>query len=147
MITYIQADITTTEYSIAHGVNCQNVMGSGVAKVLFNKWPEVKDSYHSLFERKSANNPELLGYVQEVLTDDKTIYNCFTQLTYGYNGEKRVNYAAIAIVFKEIAARGVKDIEIPKIGCGLAGGDWDIVEQIITDVIEINPMNVHVYYL
>jgi O-acetyl-ADP-ribose deacetylase (regulator of RNase III) len=44
MITrYIQGDITETELDfIAHGVNCQNTMGSGVAKALFTKWIGVK---------------------------------------------------------------------------------------------------------
>ena len=31
---------------IAHGVNCQNKMGSGVAKVLFTEWRKVKEDYH-----------------------------------------------------------------------------------------------------
>ena len=48
MITkYIIGDITETELKyIAHGVNCQNVMGSGVAKALYTKFPEVKERYH-----------------------------------------------------------------------------------------------------
>ena len=41
---YIVQDITTVEPPgiIAHGVNCQNIMGSGVAKALFQKWPLVR---------------------------------------------------------------------------------------------------------
>ena len=30
---------------IAHQVNCQGVMGSGVAKQIRDKWPRVYDSY------------------------------------------------------------------------------------------------------
>ena len=46
MIEYIKGDIRDTDCKvIAHGVNCQGVMGSGVAKALYEKWPEVKKSY------------------------------------------------------------------------------------------------------
>lgn len=43
----ISADITTiTTGYIMHQVNCQNVMGAGVAKALYTKYPIVKLSYH-----------------------------------------------------------------------------------------------------
>lgn len=50
MITkYINDSILNTplEY-IAQGVNCQNKMGSGVAKVIYERYPEVKKQYHDL---------------------------------------------------------------------------------------------------
>ena len=42
-------DITTiTKGVIMHQVNCKNVMGSGVAKALYTKHPQVKDEFHKL---------------------------------------------------------------------------------------------------
>jgi O-acetyl-ADP-ribose deacetylase (regulator of RNase III) len=42
---------------------------------------------------------------------------CFKSLVSGLSGEKE------------------NIVAIPKIGCGLAGGDWNIVEQLINDTV------------
>ena len=135
MITkYIKGDITETELNfIAHGVNCQNVMGSGVAKALYKKFPEVKKEYHEFIDLmlKYAVIPHkyLLGEVNMVQSGDKVICNCFTQEHFGYDKNIRyVNYYALAQCFDTIK-RNLPEgsvLAIPKIGCGLAGGDWEI---------------------
>lgn len=140
MITkYINECITTTELKyIGHGVNCQNVMGSGVAKALYEKFPEVKERYHSYCDWAKERGEDVLGNTISVLSKDKFIYNLFTQFNYGYDGKKYVNYAAIVLCFdklKMIKHRFDGPIAIPKIGCGLAGGDWNIVEQLINDTV------------
>ena len=137
MITrYIQGDITETELKfIAHGVNCQNTMGSGVAKALFTKWPEVKARYHRYFER--LGSPEdFLGDISTARIDDLLVLNMHTQLNYGYDGQRYVSYAAVAKCFTaaSILYRG-QTIAIPKIGCGLAGGNWTFMEQLINDSV------------
>jgi O-acetyl-ADP-ribose deacetylase (regulator of RNase III) len=141
MITrYIKGDITETELEyIAHGVNTQNVMGSGVAKVLFTKWPQVKSDYHGYCNGHEAIGYSIdLGEVNIVCTeDDLTVFNCFTQEFYGYDGDRYVNYAAIVKCFNTILdyMPHRSKLAIPKIGCGLAGGDWNIVEQLINDTV------------
>lgn len=137
MITrYIQGDILDTELShIAHGVNCQNVMGSGVAKVLFDKWPLVKSKYHDFCNNVAKTPEERLGSAEPVNTDEKFVYNMFTQEQYGYDGKRYVNYAAVANCFRLLITDGVKQIAIPKIGCGLAGGNWSFMEQLINDTV------------
>lgn len=135
MITkYIVGDITKTELKyIAHGCNCQNKMESGVAKDLYEAFPEVKQNYHRYFDRYGY-----LGEVHEAYSDSRlSILNCFTQKYYGYDGKKYVNYAAVVKCFEKLAnliPMGEK-LAIPKIGCGLAGGDWNIVEQLINDTV------------
>lgn len=136
MITkYIKGDITETELRhIAHGVNCQNVMGSGVAKALYTKFPKVKKEYHEYFESFEDVKP---GEWFCVSQDGKEIYNLFTQEFYGYDKKRYVNYAAIVECFKELVefAEIKEPLAIPKIGCGLAGGDWKFVEQLINDTV------------
>jgi O-acetyl-ADP-ribose deacetylase (regulator of RNase III) len=122
---------------IAHGVNCQNRMGSGVAKVLFGKYPIVKSSYHKFIkscEFLLINGQEdLLGMVELILVDEKKhVLNCFTQEFYGYDKKKYVSYEAIKKCFTEIDGdNSIDEVAIPKIGCGLAGGDWEAVSIII----------------
>ena len=149
IVEYIKGSIldTTIKY-IAHGVNCQNKMGSGVAKVLYKSYPEVKEWYHEFCD--SIDIEHRLGKVMHIPTltlDDKKIINCFTQYDYGYDGKRYVNYWAIGECFKKLAKDPrINELAIPKIGSGLAGGDWDIISQIINDATG-DDLNVYVYYL
>lgn len=155
MIIEIQGDIRDTDCEvIAHGVNCQNKMGSGVAKALYQKWPQVKESYHSLSEQRTDLKPEdKLGIMQPAYCRDKTILNCFTQLNYGYDGQLYVNYDAVRKCMKQALEfcmdRNIYEIALPKIGCGLAGGDWKIVRAILEETFPIDDpdFQVKVYYL
>ena len=48
----IKKDITTIEKGvIMHQVNCQNVMGAGVAKALYTKHPKVKAAFHQMAKK------------------------------------------------------------------------------------------------
>jgi len=147
IVKEIQGNLLDTEIqNIAHGVNCQNVMGSGVARALYEKWSNVKTTYHSFFEHRPVGATNL-GLTQVVVLDDKTIYNMFTQNYYSNRSIKNANYAAIAQCFRDLALLSpIKEIAIPKIGCGLAGGDWNIVKQIIDDAT-LDKLDVYVYYL
>ena len=137
MITkYIVGDITKTELKyIAHGVNAQNKMGSGVAKALYEAFPQVKEQYHLYMKGKSPS--AFLGRLQRVDCGDKYVFNMFTQENFGYDGKKYVNYYALVSCFAILKTfRCISGpIAIPKIGCGLAGGDWNIVEQLINDTV------------
>lgn len=136
MITkYIHEDICDTELDyIAHGVNCRDTMGSGVAKALYEKFPEVKTNYHKYCENVPIG--KRLATVEPVKSHNKTIYNCFTQYNFGTDGKKYVNYYAIAHCFKmlSIALHG-KVLAIPKIGSDRGGGDWKFIEQLINDTV------------
>lgn len=124
---YEKKDITTVQSPglIAHGVNCQNAMGSGVAKALFTKWPKVKGEYH-----KSGSMT--LGAVQFVVIEPGLIVaNCFTQEYYGRDfGKRYADPRAVYECLEEVAkyARtewGLNEVYMPRIGCGLGGLDWE----------------------
>ena len=152
IVKYIKGSILDAEQKyIAHGVNHQNTMGSGVAKVLYKKYPEVKSDYHKVFDVNRHNFIEdrdyLMGWFDYVNTsEDKIILNCWTQFDYGYDGKKYVSYDAIHSCFKLIAETDIKEVAIPKIGCGLAGGNWEIVSRIIDDATG-DDLDVYVYEL
>lgn len=111
-------------------------MGSGVARALFEKWPAVKEEYHMYCEAYIDEAPsQMLGIVERIpVQDNKIVLNMFTQVRYGYDDTRYVNYGAIAKCFNNINFdNNIKRLAIPKIGCGLAGGDWNIVKEIIDD--------------
>lgn len=146
MITrYIKGDIRETELKhIIHGVNCQNTMASGVAKGLFEKWPSVKEQYHAYMTpliEKGRLPSDFLGTCMPPVEVEpgKFVHNLFTQEDYGYDGVTRfVNYNAVVTSIKFAFSVYYDDgpIAMPKIGCGLAGGNWTFMEQLINDAFQ-----------
>ena len=130
-------DITTaTEDIIAHQVNCKNRMGSGVAKALMMKYPDVKTRYHFFNERIEEH--DLLGKVDvfTAWTVDhatfKKVANCYSQFDFGSDGKLYTDYNAVDKCFKYLAENTKGSIAVPyEYGCGLGGGDWSIVSALI----------------
>lgn len=124
---------------IVHQTNCKGVMGAGIAKQVRDQFPDVFTKYKALCDRYRTNTSELLGTCQFVEENGKTICNAF-----GQDGFKRpgcnTDYNALRECFKAIAKRySERTVALPyKIGCGLAGGDWNIVEAMIKEELVEN---------
>ena len=76
---------------ICHQVNCQGVMGSGVAKEVRERYPKVYEKYHTYCESNKDCPERMLGVAQMVPVDEKGsrwIVNCFGQNGYGYDGKQ-----------------------------------------------------------
>lgn len=119
---------------ILHQVNCQNKMVSGVAKALYTKYPDVKENYHKVFKdfsKKEIFGKCLIGYEN----DNITILNSYSQFNYGYDGDLYTNYFELIKNIKfgnDFAKLKGVPLYIPyKIGCGLGGGKWEVLEPII----------------
>jgi O-acetyl-ADP-ribose deacetylase (regulator of RNase III) len=137
LIEYIDKDITTvTNGIVAHGVNCQHAMNSGVARAIRNKWPIVYERY-----MRFPKGEKVLGKVDYIqVSDNIVVANCYTQL---YYGRSKKTYADVISVKSTLtdsirAADTInKDLYIPYIGCGLGGLIWDSdVEPIVKDLSE-----------
>ena len=132
---------------IVHGCNARGVMGSGVALQIKNKWPSVYQDYRQAFQEQGLR----LGDVQPVVVSPElVVWNAITQKTYGSGPHRYVDYEAIARCFEKIntLVSDYPDVEqkihIPKIGAGLAGGDWPAIAAIIDSVVNV-PVIVWVY--
>lgn len=123
---------------IIHGCNCFCTMGSGIAKEVRGRWPWVYDADNETLAGDSSKlglytQADVLVWDSENLTHTFTVINAYTQYRYG-RGQRHVDYNAVERVFGEVANNfhaTDKRIAYPKIGAGLAGGDWDIVSGII----------------
>lgn len=132
------------ENIIIHGCNAQGVMNSGVAKLIREKYPTAYETYLTYKPILKSR----LGTVHFTIGDDgKAIGNAITQEYYGR--DKNIvyaNYNAIRDVFKYINDTFSGDsVAIPKIGAGLANGDWNIISKIIEE--ECRDVNIVVYEL
>lgn len=134
---------------LVHGVNCQGVMGKGIALSIRKKYPQVFVDY----KKFCKENKELLGKViYTKITEELVIASLFSQLYYGNKPNTRyVDYNAIELGFLTIASdlkennREDMIIKIPKIGATNGGGDWETIKQIIID--STNNLNVKLYIL
>lgn len=137
---------------VVHQVNCQGVMGSGVAKQVATLYPHVEVEYRKYIRHCKKNGNKPLGTVQYVPVDNwslimvdtmkntdvieydkeyQYICNLFGQSDYGYNGEQYTNLKALKNGLYDIKDKAKKlnaKIAMPyKIGCCRGGADWDNV--------------------
>ena len=115
---------------LIHQVNCQGVMGSGIAKSIRAKYPQHYEDY--------ITGGKYLGdIVRTEVSSNKHICGVFGQKYYGANKVRYTNYLALMSGI-DIAIHGHyyhEHIITPKfIGCGLGGGDWNIVEMLLLDL-------------
>ncbi|MEL3959498.1 macro domain-containing protein [Caldifermentibacillus hisashii] len=144
--------LNARENIIGHQVNCQGVMGAGLALQIKKKYPNVYESYVKLvnqtkekYKQGCLQTDSLLSACQFVDTHDgKTIANIFGQYGYG-RGKTQTDYEALRkglYSIKEVVTNPYsllyqKTVALPYgIGCGLAGGKWNIVYNIIDEVFE-----------
>ena len=138
MIEVIQGDLLKHKTDIlVHGVNCRGKMASGIALAIRKLYPKVYTDYIEMWSRYYREPEFLLGKViYTEINSGLIIASAFTQLNYGYCGKKYVSYDAVDTAFADINHKAVElnmVIKFPMIGCGLGGGNWNIVSKIIEE--------------
>ena len=129
----IEADILTdidpnVKTVILHGSNCFGKFGNGIAKYLAEKYPQV---IKADIETTIGDISKLGTYTCAIIDPNFHILNCYIQYKYGHQGVY-VDYRAIQRCFNRIVHNYHGwSIRLPMIGCGLAGGDWNVVSQLV----------------
>ena len=121
---------------ICHQTNCLGVMGSGLAKQVKTKYPEVFNGYEHFCKTSLAKDILGTALICEA-NNGKFIANLFGQINYGRD-KQYTDYDALKgalIEVKEFAKEHNLSIALPhKIGCGTGGGKWREVYKIIKEV-------------
>lgn len=125
---------------LVHGCNCQNTMGSGIAKEIRARYPEayvVDTEYHKAlaFIYGEPFVFEKLGNYTQCMPDKKfTIVNAYTQVNYLPRGIDHFEYESFKIILCKLSARFPDSrFGFPYIGMGLAGGDSDRIFDILEE--------------
>lgn len=113
---------------IAHGANCQQIMGAGIAKQIADNFPEVVE----VDQKYPLPALYRLGDYSATRTQYGVILNFYTQLNPGPNFE----YSALKSCLKKLTMEAISngnyiELAVPKIGSGIGGGDWDIIKKIL----------------
>ena len=118
---------------IVHGCNCFCTMGGGIARSIQEEFPEA---YAADLKTIKGDRNKLGNFTfVTVNRNDReiTIVNGYTQFDFLGDGVL-VDYQAVRKLFAKIKQEFPgKRIGYPKIGAGLAGGDWQILSAIIDE--------------
>jgi O-acetyl-ADP-ribose deacetylase (regulator of RNase III) len=138
---------------ITHGCNCMCQMGAGIAPQMAkafgcNDFPKERAEYAGDINKLGTIDYELLHFENgerwtkypdaggKWATHKLYVVNSYTQYKYGLNhidgASKPLDYEALTMCMRKINHRFNRlHIGLPKIGAGLAGGDWDRIKKII----------------
>jgi O-acetyl-ADP-ribose deacetylase (regulator of RNase III) len=123
--------------AIVHGCNCFHSMSGGIARVIASRYPQTEEADLAT----NFGDPTKLGQIDPVTVtrDDLSqgiVINAYTQ----YNPGADFNYDAIRKVFFNLSKyvrRQQIDREfrlgVPAIGSGIAGGDWEVISQMVSN--------------
>lgn len=161
MIAYKKGDLLESNCDIiCHQVNCKRAMGRGIAGQIRQKWPKVYEDYCYNIDRMyngdfASKSSDLLGMITWTeLENGKYIMNFFSQDEYYPRDRCHTDYEAFTNCCRTLKKfiteynldKSKTIIGFPyKIGCGLAGGNWDIVSAIIEREFEGYEVEIYVY--
>jgi len=126
-------------------VNCEGVMGAGLAKVFKSEYPKFYAYYKAQCAVGLLNVPtrpvivyyDYLGAVTLVALATKDTWRDPSKYEYV---EKGIKELAKAIIYHKL-----ESVAIPALGCGLGTLDWSKVKQIITSGLENLQVEIKLY--
>ena len=136
---------------IVHVCNDIGAWGRGFVMALSRRWPEPELRYRSWY-RGEENVPFELGQVLFVrVSDGITVANLIGQRGIRpHNATPPIRYEAVRLGLRYVASHAEihgGSVHMPRIGCGLAGGRWEEVAQIVESELIAKGIFVTVYDL
>ena len=121
---------------IAHVCNDIGQWGKGFVLPLGKRYPEAEKQYREWYKRNDP--PFALGRVQFVEVAPKLwVANMIGQRGIARRGSlPPVRYEAIQECLRSVCVFATEQkayVQMPRIGCGLAGGKWEEVSQIVEE--------------
>ncbi len=121
--------------------------GNGFAAQVRKKFPTAWQD----FRRQAAVEESKLALgrtYRNELAEDIVLFSMAAQRGYGPSDYPRIRYTALSSCLRELAdlasAAGAS-IHMPRIGTGQARGDWNVIRELILDVVVQRGINVTIY--
>jgi O-acetyl-ADP-ribose deacetylase (regulator of RNase III) len=152
-IRFVRGDATAPEGAgvklIAHICNDVGAWGKGFVLALSRRWPEPAQAFKQ-WHRDRGENDFGLGAVQLVRVGEEVwVANMVAQ--HGLRptqGVPPIRYEALERCLDKLAGAAKQlhaSVHMPRIGCGLAGGDWSQIEPVIAQKLCEQGVPVTVY--
>lgn len=151
-IQYIKGDATNPQTDgnkiIVHICNDIGGWGKGFVMAISKRWSMPEAEYRAWHATRDGFK---LGQVQFVsVENDLWVANLIGQhkINKDDQGNAPIRYQAVESGLQAVADFAViahASIHMPRIGCGLAGGTWDLMEPIIIKALVQKGLAVYVY--
>jgi O-acetyl-ADP-ribose deacetylase (regulator of RNase III) len=138
---------------IAHCCNDIGAWGAGFVLAISRRWREPEHQYREWFNKMGKVVTLPLGAVQFVEVErGLSVANIIGQTGLGGRsyGLPPIRYHALGAGLAEIAHKACCDcssVHMPRMGAGLAGGDWEVIELLIQETLCASDVAVYVYDL
>jgi Zn-dependent peptidase ImmA (M78 family) len=123
--------------------------GAGFAKNVRKQWPEVQARFTEWFD--TSRSDSRLGAIHFAEIEPSLfLASIVGQHGYGPSPKPRIRYRAIAEALEKLSKVAIEKnatLHMPKIGSGESRGSWEIVKEIIDEVVCRNHISVTVYEL
>ena len=131
-------DLFQASCALAHCVSQDLKMSLGIAKTFRANFGRVNQ-----LEKQRCK----VGQVAVIKVDGRYIYYLITKEK--YNGKPTYDTLKETLIAmkKHMVSKGVKEVSMPKIGCGLDLLSWDLVKKIIEDVFQDSNIKITIFYL
>lgn len=154
LLRYVKGDATLPHGGghklIIHVCNDIGGWGSGFVLAVSKRWKKPEEEYRKWYR---GQNKFELGEIQVVdVQSDIAIVNMIAQHKIGMDeeGNPPIRYEALRSCLDkvgELAVERSSSIHSCRFGCGLAGGDWNLVEPMINELLIKRGRNVTIYDL
>jgi hypothetical protein len=143
LVEVVRGDIFTTPcQTLTNPVNCQGVMGAGLAYAFRARYPDMYTFYRGLCDQRQL----IVG--QPVLRDDNRGNRVLLFPTKDQWRERsQLSWVLEGIDWIGECAQGwqLQSLAVPALGCGLGGLDWDRVGGQIRERLETVGVPVTLY--
>lgn len=138
-VIHKQGDIfTTSQPAIGHGVNTHGVMGAGIAKTVRKLHPDVYEIYKDRCRKGMLKVGDVLP-VFSISEPNRWIFNIASQDAPGPTADYKWVELGIGKSLIFASKMGISGIALPRIGAGIGGLDWELVEPLITTAAAQHP--------
>lgn len=151
MITEYKGNLLDSKADvIAHQTNCAGVMGAGVALQIKEQLLAEGEYIKYVGLCNYAPSKELLGGMQLLKTKDhRLVANLFGQNRPQSSGVA-TDYDALRKAINALhrwAKYNLFSVAVPGLlGCGLAGGDWKVVRQLLEEIFSDDDVSLEIVY-
>lgn len=146
MIHVVTGDLfQSSADAIVVPVNCVGTMGAGLARQVKNQYPLVNQAYLKLHREGKIN----IGEIHAVKPDENAPWFILFPTKYHWRHASEIEYIEKGLIAlrRGLLVRNttIDSVNIPPLGCGLGGLDFNVVKPLIEEYLADVPQAVYLY--
>lgn len=142
MLTYHKGTVFNCgAQTIVNTVNCEGVMGKGIALEFKLRYPQMYDKYAQMCKGKKIVTGKTYIYT---VSDELKILNFPTKNRWRYASRIEWIEDGLEYFLANYKGYGIKSIAFPRLGCSNGGLNWDDVKKLMEKYLNIEDIDVYI---